>query len=389
MWGRMNRNNWHVFLVLCAVIVLGGCTLSNSLKPEPVNSVWRSDGAASRDVFFATDREPAGASFDLHWDATLRCGRTEVTIPAIAMPGQGPAVRAENCDNAAGLTAFARSLRDAARAQDCNSVLLVIHGYNATFATSLFRAGQLALDTQWRCVTLMFGWSSEGKFDRYAADIERSGYAVPDLIGLMRALNAAGLRVNVIAHSVGARMALGAAGALCEQHDGVVDQMILAAADISAEKDNDDFGHLLKRTGRCVKRTTLYASANDSALITSESLHGGVPRAGRVPLDDLQYRAGYGAVDVVDASLAPGDPAGHSYFTHSYEMARDMMGVLTGGPAAQRAAPDGPATLSCFDWEQSRCAVGGGRYVLAVTPERAAQVARPIRTIWPFIFLFR
>jgi esterase/lipase superfamily enzyme len=386
----MNRKNWRIFLVLCAVMVLGGCTLSNSLKPEPVNSVWRSDGAVSRAVFFATDREPDGPSFGLHWGAALRCGRADVTIPAIAMPGRNPPVAMENCDDETGLAVIARNIRITADTQDCRRVLLVVHGYNATFATGLLRAGQLALDTQWRCPTMMFGWSSEGKFDRYAADIERSGYAVPDLIKLLRMLNLAGLRVSIIAHSVGARMALGAAGALCEQQTGVVvDQMILAAADISAEHDNDDFGHLLKRADGCVKRTTIYASVNDSALITSESLHGGVPRAGRVPLDDLQYGAGYGAVDVVDASLAPGDPAGHSYFTHSYEMARDMMGALAGSPAAQRAAPDGPATLTCSDWEQSRCAAGGGRYMLAVTPERASRVVRPIRTIWPFIFFFR
>ena len=113
--------------------------------------------------------------------------------------------------------------------------------------------------------------------------------------------------------------------------------------------------------------------------------------AGRVPLGNLQYGAGYGAVDLVDASLAPGDPAGHSYFTHSYEMARDMMWALAGTPTAMRAAKDGPAgqTLTCSDWEESRCAAGDGRYVLAVTPERAERGPRPIRTVWPFILFFR
>jgi len=385
--GRGMKKAWNFVLIAYAAILLGGCTLSNSLRPEPVNSVWRSDGAATRALFFATDRERQASSFDLHWGAALSCGRTEVTIPAIAMPGQSPAVKAENCDDAAALAAFARRIRDDTHAAGCDSVLVVIHGYNATFATSLLRAGQLALDTQWRCATLMFGWSSEGKFDRYAADIERSGFAVPDLIALLHALNGAGLRVEVIAHSMGARMALGAAGALCEQQAGAVDQMILAAADISAEKDNDDFGHLLKRAGKCVGRTTVYASQNDTALITSEGVHGGVPRAGRVPLDNLQYGAGYGAVDLVDASQAPGDPAGHSYFTHSYEMARDMMWVLAGTAAAGRAAKDG--TLTCSDWQGSSCAAGGGRYALAVTPERAEQRPRPIRSFWPFILFFR
>ena len=390
MRGSMKKKNWRDgWLALCTVLLVGGCTLSNSLQQEPVNSVWRSDGAETRPVFFATDREPTGNSFGLHWGAALRCGRADITIPATAVPGQGPAVNTESCDEAAGMAAFARRIRDAAHAMDCNSVLLVIHGYNATFATGMLRASQLALDTQWRCTTLMFGWSSEGKFDRYAADIERSAYAVPALIGLMRQLDAAGLTVNVIAHSMGARIVLGAAGALCQERRGVVDQMILTAADVSAEHDNDDFGHLLKRSSGCVGRTTVYASNNDMALITSESFHGGVPRAGRVPLRNLQYEAGYGAVDLVDASLAPGDPAGHSYFTRSYEMLNDMMWALAGKPAAQRAAKDDPAgqTLTCLDWEGSSCAAGGGRYALTVAENRKPDWgSRLIRHVWPVIF---
>lgn len=389
MRGGMKKKNWcGGMLALCAALALGGCTLSNSLRPEAVNSVWGRD-AAKQSVFFATDREPVAGSFGLHWGAALRCGRTDVTIPAIAMPGQNPGVTAQHCDSAATLADFARHIRDAARAMQCNSVLLVIHGYNATFATGLFRAGQIALDTQWRCTTLMFSWSSEGKFDRYAADIERSSYAVPALIGLMREMKDAGLMVNVVAHSMGARIVLGATGALCQERTSVVDQMILSAADVSAQDGNDDFGHLLKRASGCVTRTTLYSSDNDMALVTSESFHGGVPRAGRIPLHNLQYATGHGAVDVVDASRAPGDPAGHSYFTHAYEMARDMMWALAGTPAAARATPGGPAgqTLTCLDWETSSCASGGGRYELAVTrdrqPDRGPRLAR---RLWSLIF---
>lgn len=382
----MKKNNWRrLVLVMCGVLLLAGCGgLSNSLNPEPVHSVWQRDGTQTRSLFFATDREAAGDSFGLHWGAALRCGRAQVTIPTVAMPGENPPVSSAGCDTDASLASFARQIKDAAQTMNCNRVLLVVHGFNATFATGLLRAAQLGLDTQWNCASLMFGWSSEGKFDRYAADIERSGYAVPALIGLMQALNTAGLKVDVIAHSVGARITLGAAGAMCQAHQGKVDQMILAAADVSAEQYNDDFGQLLKRASPCLGRTTIYASQHDMALITSESFHGGVPRAGRVPLRDLQYGQGYGAVDVVDASLAPGDPAGHSYFTRSYEMARDMMWVLAGAPPAQRAAG---GSLTCADWEGSLCASGGGRYLLAVARGREPDWGtRLIRHIWPVIF---
>jgi esterase/lipase superfamily enzyme len=386
----MKRKSRHFILVACTAMLLGGCGLSNALRPEPVNSVWQRDGVVTQSLFFATDREAAGNSFGLHWGAALHCGRADITIPAIALPGEAPAVSSATCDNETALASFARQIRDAAQRLHCNRVLLVVHGFNATFATSILRAGQLGLDTQWACATLMFGWSSEGKFDRYAADIERSGYAVPALIGVMQALNATGLKVDVIAHSVGARIALGAAGAMCQAHQGGVDQMILAAADVSAERYNDDFSYLLKRASECLGRTTIYASKDDMALMTSESFHGGVPRAGRVPLEDLQYSQGYGAVDVVDASLAPGDPAGHSYFTRSYEMAHDMMWVLAGASMAQRVDKDGPVTLACIDWDGSHCAAGGGRYALTVAREREPDWGtRLIRHVWPAIFPVR
>ena len=388
MRGGMEKNRLHrLVLMLCTALLLGGCALSNARHPEPVNSVWQRDGAITRSLFFATDRETAGNSFGLHWGAALRCGRADITIPAIALPGEGPVVRSASCDNEKALASFARQIRDAAQVLHCNRVLLVVHGFNATFATSMLRAAQLGLDTQWACATLMFGWSSEGKFDRYAADIERSGYAVPALIGLMQVLSATGLKVDVIAHSVGARIALGASGALCQGRQGAVDQMILAAADVSAERYNDDFGQLLKRASPCLGRTTIYASEHDMALITSESFHGGVPRVGRVPLRNLQYGQGYGRVDVVDASLAPGDPAGHSYFTRSYEMARDMMWVLAGASMIQRAAGSADPSLNCMDWEGSLCETGGGRYALAVAREREPDWGtRLIRHVWPVIF---
>jgi esterase/lipase superfamily enzyme len=296
-----------------------------------------------------------------------------------------PVLEPLGCEGPAQMTAFARAIAADAKSRGCDRVLVIVHGFNLTFRNAMLHGAQIATDTQWPCATLLLNWSSEGLFNRYAADIERSGYAVPNLIGLLRAMKVAGLTVNVIGHSMGARMALGAAGALCEERRDVVDQMILAAADVSVERDNDDFGHLLKRAGRCVHRTTVYASDNDLALITSESAHGGVPRAGRVPLANLQYGTGYGAVDVVDASLAPGAEAGHNYFVHSFEMLRDMMWVLAGTPAAQRAAADG--TLTCSDWEGSSCAGGGGRYVLAVAPERQPDwKTRMLRRLWPLIF---
>ena len=381
-------------MLACVVLALGACTLSDSLRHDDIRSVWaRPDNAVSHPtVYFATDREADNSllGYGLHWDSESHCGVTEISIPTAFRPGAMPRwAKAEkprtiDCDGKADMEAFARAVADAAKAQSCNSVLLFVHGYNQTFQTALMRSGQLATDTQWQCVNAAFSWSSEGKYDRYAADIERSGYAVPVLIDVLRALSGSGLHVNVIADSMGARLTLTALAALCTHRTArMTDELLLVAPDVSAEHDNDDFGHLLAHSAPCVRRATVYASENDLILITSEGVHGGIPRAGRVPDKDLQYTVGSkNIVEIVDASAAPGDPLGHGYFVLSYEMMDDMMWTLAGMPQNGRAAPDalGGPTLVCGD---AAC----GHYALKVAPARGPDwQTRMLRRLWPLIF---
>jgi esterase/lipase superfamily enzyme len=164
-----------------------------------------------------------------------------------------------------------------------------------------------------------------------------------------------------------------------------VTELILAAPDVNAAPGNDDFGKLLARDMQCARRATVYASDNDLALMASESFHGGVPRAGRTPLQNLQYASGQ--VDLVDATLGPGDPSGHAYFVFAYEAITDMMWVLDGASLAKRAQAGG--TLTCMDWKESLCAAGGGHYSLKVAPERQPSLSRRLlRAIWPALLPF-
>jgi esterase/lipase superfamily enzyme len=387
--GRM----WACVAALSCVGFLTGCTLSDSLRHDDIRSVWaRPDNkTAHPTMYFVTDREADGSKlgWGLHWSAATHCGASRLAIPTAfqrATPdwADAAAPTAIACDGNSEMTGFAGAIAAAARGAHCNSVLLFVHGYNTTFKTALLRAGQIATDTQWRCAVAAFSWSSEAKYDRYVADIERSGYSVPVLIDVLRALDATGLKVSIVAHSMGARVTLSALAALCGRLESpVADQIILAAPDMSAEHDNDDFGRLLHNSAPCSGRLTIYASDNDLTLVTSESLHGGVPRAGRVPQRDLQYVSDAGNIDIVDASAAPGDPFGHAYFLLSYEMMDDMMWTLAGLPLAARADPaaSGGPTLRCADTCTDH------HYVLKVADSRRPDFrTRMLRFLWPFIF---
>jgi len=360
-------------MVAAAAILLCGCTLSAALRHDEIRSVWGPGGALpAPTVYFATDRSPSGTGFSQSWGGVAHCGRARVPIAnAVSPAAPDPALEPIACDGPAAMTAFAAQVAASARARNCNKVMLVAQGFNLTFRVALLHGAQVAMDSQWPCAVLVFDWSSEGRFNRYMADIERSGYSVPVLIGLLEALQGTGLETEVLAHSVGARIAMAATGAVCSKPRPVVGEMILVAADVSAEPNNDDFAQLLKRDAPCTRRITIYASDNDLALMTSRSVHGGVNRAGQAPLADMQYRSQ--SIEVVDASLAPDDLSGHAYFIFSYEMLTDIMWTLNGASMAERTAKGG---LACADWSGGSCAAGTGRYLLKVAPERQPDFTR-------------
>jgi len=354
-------------ILSAAAMLLSGCTLSAALRHDEIRSVWGPGRALPPQlVYFATDRAPRGAGFGESWGGMARCGRTLVPIAnAISPAAPDPSLESIACDGPTAMAAFAGQVAAAARARGCNKVLLIAQGFNLTFRIALLHGAQVAMDAQWPCAVLAFDWSSEGRFDRYMADIERSGYAVPVLIGLLQALQAAGLETDVLAHSVGARIAMAAVGIVCSRPEPVVGEMILVAADVSAEPDNDDFGKMLKRDAPCTRRITIYASDNDLALMASRSVHGGIDRAGQTPLADMRYRSP--GIDVIDASLAPSDLSGHVYFIFSHEMLTDVMWTLDGASMGERAAKGG---LVCADWSGGACLTGAGRYILKVAPGR-------------------
>ncbi len=370
-------------ILAAAAIVLSGCTLSAALRHDEIRSVWGPGGALPPQlVYFATDRTPRGAGFAESWGGTARCGRTLVPIAnAVSPAAPDPSLEPIACDGPVAMAAFASQVAASARARNCNKVMLIAQGFNLTFRIALLHGAQVAMDSQWPCTALVFDWSSEGRFNRYMADIERSGYSVPVLISLLEALQAAGLETDVLAHSVGARIAMAAVGAVCSNPKPVVGEMILVAADVSAEPDNDDFGQMLKRDAPCTRRITIYASDNDLALMASRSLHGGVNRAGQTPLADMQYRGP--RIEVVDASLAPSDLSGHAYFIFSYEMLTDIMWTLNGASMAQRVANGG---LVCADWSGGGCVAGTGRYILKVTSDRQPDFGqRLLRQVAPIL----
>ncbi|MBV9992337.1 MAG: alpha/beta hydrolase [Alphaproteobacteria bacterium] len=377
----------HLILIFLATL-LSGCVGD---KAEYVHSVWTAPNAAelTQKVYYVTDREADPAwpgGFAKHWADKLSCGTAQALIPPLnktdEKTGRLGTLARQDCGTQT--QAIAASIAAEARVKGCNEVLLYVHGFNTLIDGAILRAGQLALDTKANCAVAAFSWASEGEVGRYVADIEHGSYAAPELETLLRALAKQGLSVDVVGHSIGARLTLMALSSLAQHDDppeAFLGQLILAAADVGADPVNNDFAHLVADARPFVHRITVYASRGDAVLAVSGVAHGNVPRAGRRTKGDRALEDG--RIDVVDASDAPAELLGHSYFALSTEMIGDIALVLRGMPAAERTAPDGdrPATLTVTPEADAP-----PHYVLAVTPARRPDAwVKLIRDLAPLV----
>jgi esterase/lipase superfamily enzyme len=167
-----------------------------------------------------------------------------------------------------------------------------------------------------------------------------------------------------------------------------INEMILAAADVGADPLNNDFAHLLNDAAPFVRRTTIYASAGDAVLAVSAVAHGDVPRAGHRPISDGRLQTPKAAdhiVDVVDATDAPAELLGHSYFGLSSEAVSDIALILQDAPIESRA------TLICTTHDGGPCDPALPHYYLNVPdahkPDFFTRLVRKLAPLVPRIEL--
>jgi esterase/lipase superfamily enzyme len=357
-WGRQIKR----LAAFALTALLAGCASYDD--PYYVHSVWRPADASDRQatVFFLTDRKPNPGwlpdKFDRVRDGAS-CGVVHAEIPVARLPA-GPALFAFepestretiSCGN--GNTELARHVATVAHAQNCSAVLIYVHGFDTGFETAVLRAAQLGSDTQWPCAVAAFSWSSAGDKGRYDSDRANAVAAEPLFADFLRALAGEGLKANIIAHSMGAKLVIEALASSKVSADHV----ILAAPDIGTE----EFPTLVHDAAPHLRRLTIYASNEDVALAISRRLNGGVARLGRDPA------AARDVADVIDAGDAPADFAGHEYYGLSYEMLADMSLALAGETAEQRLTSykAQPPTLQRAE---------DGTYRLAVKDMRAPDI---------------
>jgi esterase/lipase superfamily enzyme len=198
--------------------------------------------------------------------------------------------------------------------------LAFIHGYNVDFKESVIRAAQIGFDLKVP-LTALFSWPSKGATTAYPTDeasIEASEPFIQSFLEGLAATPGVG-RVHVIAHSMGNRGVLRAleriASKAATRSKPPFGQIILAAPDV----DRDAFFQLASAHQALVQGTTLYACSRDKALLMSQRIRRGYPRAGYLP--PLTLLSG---VDTIDASDVDLDLLGHGYVAQAEPVLRDI-----------------------------------------------------------------
>lgn len=199
-----------------------------------------------------------------------------------------------------------------------------VHGYNTSFDYAVYRAAQIAYDIKFDGAPFVYSWPSGGGIASYTYDRESASQAenyLTDFLKLVTQKTGA-KHVSVIAHSMGNQLLLRVLQDLQRtKPDGVaISQIIFAAPDVDRDAFEAIAGQLkdFARGG-----ITLYTAANDRALEVSRRFHGGVPRAGDVPVSGPLVMPG---IDTIDATAVSMDSLGlhHSGYAESNALLQDI-----------------------------------------------------------------
>ena len=226
---------------------------------------------------------------------------------------------------------FYQAVAQRVRLSKRKSAFVFVHGYNVTFEDAARRTAQMSYDLGFDGAPVFYSWPSQGVTHRYTVDEQNVEWAQANLRQFLGDFFArsGSTDVYLVAHSMGNRALTGALKTLLAERPTLksrLKEIILTAPDIDAEVFRRDIAPALASNGRPV---TLYASADDKALMLSKQVHG-YPRAGDAG-DGLVIVPG---VETIDATGMDAGFLGHSYYGDNRSVISDIYYVMRDGKRA-------------------------------------------------------
>jgi esterase/lipase superfamily enzyme len=221
-------------------------------------------------------------------------------------------------------------------------VLIYVHGYNSSFADAVEATAILAADMKFPGVVALFSWPSAGAALDYFGDEDEVNSSRSNFVEFISAVREtpAVERLHALTHSMGGRLLTESVDWMsgrAEYNSRIFDHVVLAGPDIYAVR----FKMALPSFLGLSKDVTLYASDNDEALVCSDRIAHGRPRAGQDGTN-LLVLSNLNTVDVTPADPRtcrsfPCTPVGHSYITRNPAVLGDFQTLVVANlPAARR-----------------------------------------------------
>lgn len=307
-------------LALVGAATVSGCGQRGSIAMlEPAAIA----GANVQRAIVATSRAPAPAPefFSGQNAFRTRFALFDVAIPADRPPGtiRFPRGRPDprrdfvvtRAERLAGPREFVQQVNvAAANGPHARIGAMFIHGFNNNFAEALMRHVQLRHDLAAPGVGILFSWPSAAKLVAYALDREHALFSRDSLVETLQLMRRTELRgYNLIAHSMGAFVAMEALRTLVLKEDRASLRKIGAVILISADLEVDLFRRQAEPVLAAGIPIYLLVSSKDRALRWSATLRGGSRRVGNVY---TREELGGLEVSIIDLSAVnPGEITGH------------------------------------------------------------------------------
>ncbi len=225
-------------------------------------------------------------------------------------------------------TRFFQEIRKNIRISKGKNAFVFVHGYNIEFHEAALRTAQIAHDLNFDGAPIFYSWPSNGTLKGYLSDQTNVRWTQSNLKRFIRdfANRSDAENIYLIAHSMGSRALTGAVAELVTEIPTFkkrFKEIMLAAPDIDAEVFKRDIAPKLVQAS---KNVTLYASADDKALLVSRSVHGG-PRAG----DAGENLVIVDGIDTIDATGVDTSFFAHSYFAQVPRILSDIFSIIHHG----------------------------------------------------------
>ena len=224
-------------------------------------------------------------------------------------------------------------------------ILVFVHGFNSSFDEVRMRTAQIAADSRFGGVPVMFTWPSKNELFGYVADKDSamaSRDALEELLEQAAATPGVG-KVHILAHSMGAWLTMEALRqASLSGHrdlDGHLGEVMLANPDI----DMDVFATQMARLAPA--KVTVFATANDRALSLSSAIAQSRKRVGAIDPANPDDKA---KLESLGAKVYDLSGFSDGFIDHgAYAAAPDVLHAIGAQMATPRAAETN--TVSIID----------------------------------------